>query len=237
VKQLDENHFAMRTDLLSAEEETALNEDLEERLGAFTVTASGTITDVIAQRMIRNAAIAVAVAAVAILLYITWAFRRMPSPFRYGTCAIIALLHDVLIVLGLFSLLGRAFNLEVDPMFVTACLAVIGYSVNNTIVVFDRVRENLLKGISKDFKVVVNYSIAQTLARSLNTSLTTVLVVMAIYLFVGGTIQNFILALLIGIIVGTYSSIFIASQLLVIWEEGNWKRYIPALPVLKRVRT
>jgi preprotein translocase subunit SecF len=228
--------FIIRTHLLTIDEENALKDDLREELGEFEVEASGRVTAIIAGETVRNAGIAVGVAAIAILLYITWAFRRMPNPFRYGTCAIIALIHDVLIVLGIFSLLGRAFNWEIDPMFVTAVLAVIGYSVNNTIVVFDRIRENLTRGISREFTITVNSSLTQTLGRSLNTSITTILVVLAVYLFVGGTIRNFILALLVGIIAGTYSSIFIAGPLVVIWGEGKWRRFVPRLPLLVRLR-
>ncbi len=236
VQVLGEEDFFIRTHLLSAAEESELKDDLRDTLGVFEVKASGHVTAIIAGETVRNAAIAVGVAAIAILFYITWAFRRMPRPFHYGTCAIVALIHDLLIVVGVFSLLGRAFNWEIDPMFVTACLAVIGYSVNNTIVVFDRIRENLTRGISPQFTITVNSSLTQTLGRSLNTSLTTILVVLAIYLFVGGTILNFVVALLIGIIAGTYSSLFIAAELLVIWEQGKWKRFVPSMPSLKRIR-
>ena len=143
----------------------------------------------------------------------------MPSPFRYGTCAIIALLHDVLIVLGIYSIIGGIMTWEINLMFITGVLAVIGYSVNNTVVVFDRIRENLIKGISPRFKTVVNSSLVETLSRSLNTSLTTLFVVLALLIFVGVSIQNFAVVLLIGIIAGTFSSICIAPLLLVAWEQ------------------
>ncbi|GAH32202.1 unnamed protein product, partial [marine sediment metagenome] len=161
----------------------------------------------VAEETAQNAAIAVAVAAIGILLYVTWAFRRMPNPFRYGTCAIVALVHDALIALGIFSILGGILNWQVNLMFITGILAVIGYSINNTIVVFDRIRENLIKGISPSFEVVVNNSLVETLSRSLNTSLTTLFVVLALLLFVGASIQNFAVVLLSGIIAGTFSSI------------------------------
>lgn len=191
----------------------------------------------IASETLRNAAIAVAVAAVAVLLYVSFAFRKMPSPFRYGACAIIALLHDMFITVGMFALLGSVFNWEVNPMFIVAMLAVIGYSVNDTIVVFDRIRENLNEGKYPDFRTTVNASLTQTLTRSLCTSLTTILVVLSLYLFVGTEIRNFVVALLIGLIAGTYSSIFIASQLLLVWEEGEWRKRVPDLPVVRRWRT
>ena len=233
VQVLGEGDFFIRTRELDANEQEKLRNGLGE-IG--DVKEFGSISAVIASETVRNAAIAVAVAAVAILFYITLAFRRMPSPFRYGTCAIVALLHDVLLVLGIFSFLGRTMNWEIDPMFVTAVLAVIGYSVNDTIVVFDRLRENLPKGATSDFGTTVNSSLTQTLGRSLNTSLTTILAVLAVYLFVGGTIRNFVLALFIGIVAGTYSSIFIASQLLVIWERGEWSRFLPRIPLPRRAR-
>jgi len=185
----------------------------------------------IAAETTQNAAIAVAVAAVGILLYITWAFRRMPKPFHYGTCAIIALLHDALVALGVFSILGGILGWEINLMFITGILAVIGYSVNNTVVVFDRIRENLARGTSTNFEVIVNNSLVETLSRSLNTSLTTLLVVLALLFFVGASIQNFAVVLLIGIIAGTFSSLCIAPQLLVVWEKGEWRRFIQWLPL------
>ncbi len=224
--------FYIRTGKMGNEEKSTLESELESLGG--TMGDFEYVDPVIASETVRNAAIAVGVAAIAILLYITWAFRRMPSPFRYGTCAIIALIHDILVVLGIFSFLGRTLQWEIDPMFVTAVLAVIGYSVNDTIVVFDRLRENLPRGVAPNFRSVVNYSITGTIGRSLNTSITTILAVLAVYLFVGGAIQTFAMALLIGIVSGTYSSIFIASQLLVVWEEGKWRRYIPRIPFIPR---
>lgn len=170
----------------------------------------------------RNAGIAVVVAAVAMLFYIVWAFRRMPKPFRWGTCAIIALVHDVFIIVGVFSILGWLAEVEVNALFITGLLAVVGYSINNTVVIFDRIRENMAKGISPDFAVTVNSSIVETLGRSLNTALTTLFVLLALFLFGGATIHYFVLILLLGVIIGTYSSICISSQLLVVWEKGEW---------------
>jgi preprotein translocase subunit SecF len=144
----------------------------------------------------------------------------------------VALAHDVLVVLGIFSIRGRLFNIQIDAMFITAVLAVVGYSVNNTVVVFDRVRENLNKDISRQFEVVVGRSLVETVSRSLNTSLTTIFVLLALYLFGGVTIRNFILVLLLGTVAGTYSSLLVASQLLVVWERGDlgklWRRARPA---------
>jgi preprotein translocase subunit SecF len=175
----------------------------------------------------RNAVIAVIVAAIAMLFYIVWAFRRMPKPFRWGTCAIIALLHDVFIIVGIFSFLGWLAGVEINAMFITGLLAVVGYSINNTVVIFDRIRENVTKQISPDFAVTVNSSIVETLGRSLNTSLTTIFVILALFLFGGATIHYFVLVLLLGVIIGTYSSLCISSQLLVVWEKGEWGRLLP----------
>jgi preprotein translocase subunit SecF len=215
----EKSAFLIRTSRLASDEEELLEEALAATFGDFEEASFTSVSPMVAAETASNAAIAVAVAAAGILLYITWAFRRMPSPFRYGTCAIIALLHDVLIVLGIFSILGGIMAWEINLMFITGVLAVIGYSVNNTVVVFDRVRENLKKGISPHFKTVVNSSLVETLSRSLNTSLTTLFVVLALLIFVGVSIQNFAVVLLIGIITGTFSSICIAPLLLVAWEQ------------------
>lgn len=232
VQVLGEGDFFIRTGELDENEQEKLRNGLSE-IGE--VKEFGAISAVIASETVRNAAIAVGVAAIAMLLYIAWAFRRMPSPFRYGTCAIIALIHDVLVVLGIFSFLGRTLNWEIDPMFITACLAVLGYSVNDTVVVFDRIRENVAKGISGEFAVTVNRSLTETLTRTLNTTLTTLLVCLAVYLFVGGPISSFMLALLVGFASGAYSS-FLASILLVVWERREWSGFLSKIPLPRRVR-
>lgn len=174
----------------------------------------------------RNALISVALAAAAIVLYISFAFRNIPPPmssWNFGVAAIIAMLHDVLLLVGIFSILGVLFKVEVDSLFVTAVLTVIGFSVHDTIVVFDRIRENLRKERG-DFEGIVNTSILETMARSLNTSLTVILTLLALYLFGGESIKLFVLALLIGIASGTYSSIFNASPILVTWYRIRQSR-------------
>ena len=221
-----EGDFHIRTHRLSEKEEAKLKSDLATIGSLKEEPESLSVSPMVATETARNAAIAVAAAAIGILFYLTWAFRRMPSPLRYGTCAIIALVHDVLVVLGVFSILGGVLGWEIDLKFIIGVLAVIGYSVNNTVVIFDRVRENLLKGVSSDFEVVVNNSLVETLNRSLNTSLTTLVVVLALQLFVVVAIQNFAVVLLIGIIAGTYSSLCIAPHLLVVWEKGEWGRFL-----------
>ena len=187
---------------------------------------SSTVSAIVSGEIVKEAAIAVVAASVAILLYITWAFRSVKNPFRYGVAAIIALLHDVVVVVGLFSIFGHVFKTEVDTLFITGLLTVIGFSVHDTIVVFDRIRENMKRGISRDFDTVVNESLLQTLDRSLSTSLTVVFTLLALLLLGGSSIRSFDLVLLIGIISGTYSSIAIASQVLVEWEHHNPGPYL-----------
>ena len=164
---------------------------------------------------------AIVIVLLAIVLYIAWAFRKVSKPvasWKYGMAANIALFHDVLITLGVFSVLGHFYGVEINSSFVAAILTVLGYSVNDTIVVFDRIRENLPKS-DKDFEGTVNDSVNQTITRSINTSLTTLLVLLAILFFGGATIRSFVLALSIGVFIGTYSSIFLASPVLVVWEK------------------
>jgi len=226
-KRGGETEFLIRTSVLTDTEKAELKAALVERLGPLQEASYTSISPQVAAETANNAAIAVAVAAVGILLYVTWAFRRMPKPLHYGTCAIVALVHDALIAMGVFSILGAILNWEINLMFITGLLAVIGYSVNNTVVIFDRIRENLTRGISANFETAVNSSLVETLSRSVNTSLTTLVVVLALFLFVGASIQNFVVVLIIGIIAGTFSSVCIAPSLLVVWDKGEWGRFIP----------
>jgi len=226
VERNPEGNFLISTTELTSEGKAQLKEMLAARFGAVNEKGFENVDPVIAKETARIAAIAIAIAAVGILLYITWAFRHMPNPFRYGACSVIALVFNMLVVLGVFTVLGATSGWGINLMFITGILAVIGYSINNTVVVFDRIRENLTKGISADFKVVVNSSLVESLSRSFNTSLTTLLVVLALLLFVGASIQNFTVTLLIGIIVGTYSSVYVAPTLLVVWENREWRRFL-----------
>ena len=225
VQGTGQGNYLVTTTLLTDEDVAQISDALRDRFGEEPdITDPYAISGSVAREIAGDAAIAVLVAAIGILLYVTWAFRRLLKPFRFGVCAIIALLHDVLVVLGVFSLLGVLFDIQIDAMFITGVLTVIGYSVNDTIVVFDRIRENTLKSPGTPLKVTVNNSIMETLGRSLNTSLTTMFVLLALLLLGGATLQNFILVLIIGVITGTYSSICIASQILVIWDEGMFGR-------------
>jgi len=206
--------------------------ELAEKLGAeldsqVEITDYYLVSGTVAAKTTRNAVIAVIIAAVAMLFYIVWAFRRMPSPFRWGTCAIIALIHDVFIIVGIFSILGWLTGVAIDALFITGLLAVVGYSINNTVVVFDRIRENVSRHIRPDFAETVNDSLIETLGRCLNTALTTLFVLLALFLFGGATIHYFILVLLLGVIIGTYSSVCISSQLLVVWERREWRALLP----------
>lgn len=228
AQKAGESSFIIRLREIPREEADELVGKLGGRLGRqVEITDYYLASPTVGVETTRNAGIAVIIAAVAMLFYIVWAFRRMPSPFRWGTCAIIALIHDVLIVIGIFSILGQIADVEVSAMFITGLLAVVGYSINNTVVVFDRIRENMSKGISSDFAVTVNLSLIETLGRSLNTSLTTLCVILALFLFGGATIHHFILVLLIGVFAGTYSSLFIAGPLLVVWEKKEWGKLMP----------
>ena len=194
-------------------------------VGPVEIGSFDSISGIIGAENVRNATIAVIVASLVILIYVTWAFRRVPSPFRYGVAAVIALVHDVFIVLGVFSVLGETINLEVNAMFITGVLTTIGYSVNDTIVVFDRLRENVARYAGVSTRELVNLSVRETIARSLNTSITLIVVVVALLLFAGPSIRPLLYVLLAGVTVGTYSSIFIASLLLVSWDEGEIGRF------------
>jgi preprotein translocase subunit SecF len=220
--------FLVRLREISPQERQELTQELETNLGSeVTIRNYAMVSGNIATDTARNAIIAVIIAAVAMLFYIVWAFRRMPKPFRWGTCAIIALIHDVFIIVGIFSLLGWLGGVAIDALFITGLLAVVGYSINNTVVIFDRIRENIARHINPDFAVTVNSSIVETLGRSLNTSLTTLFVTLALFLFGGATIHYFVLVLLLGVIIGTYSSMCISSQLLVVWEKREWRALLP----------
>jgi preprotein translocase subunit SecF len=221
VQPAGEGEFFIRLPEISAEETTKLKGSLETGLDTtITVSSLYSVSPIVAAGTVRNTIIAVVVASIGILLYISWAFRKMPKPLRWGTCAVIALMHDLVVVIAVFSILGWAAGMEVDALFVTGVLAVVGVSVNNIVVVFDRIRENLKRGVSRDFEVIANYGIVESLGRSLNTGLATLFVIVALYLLGGVTTHTLVLALMIGIATGIYSSLCIAGQLLVVWEKG-----------------
>jgi len=199
-------------------------------------TEFSSVSAAVSKQIGRNAAIAVILASVAITMYITWSFRNVPNSLRYGVSAIVALLHDVLLVVGVFSILGKVFDVEVNTFFITGLLTVVGFSVHDSIVVFDRIRENVARGYIRSFPEAVNHSLLQTMGRSFNTSLTLIFSILALLLLGGGSIRDFLLVLLVGVSTGTYSSVFIASMFLVTWQQGDipklWRRLTgrPAAP-------
>ena len=223
VQKLGGDTYFIRTKELNQERKDTLVGRVESELSpnGVEVLSFDLVSPVVARETALNAFWAVLAASVGIFLYIWWAFRNVPSPLRYGIAAIIALIHDALIVVGIFAILGEVADMEVNKMFLIALLTVIGYSVNDTIVVFDRLRENVLIYSNRGFADVVNLSISETIGRSLNTSLTLTFTLLALMLFGGATIRPFLLVLLIGVVAGTYSSIAIATQVLVSWEEGG----------------
>jgi len=228
IQNAGEGNFIIHTREIPPEEARELAEKLGEDLDSqVEITDYYLVSGTVAAKTTRNAVIAVIIAAVAMMFYIVWAFRRMPSPFRWGTCAVIALIHNVFIIIGIFSFLGWFAGVEIDALFITGLLAVVGYSINNTVVVFDRIRENVSRYIRPDFAETVNDSLIDTLGRCLNTALTTFFVLLAMLLFGGATIHYFVLVLLLGVIIGTYSSVCIAGQLLVVWERREWRALLP----------
>lgn len=223
--------YLIRTRSLDQPTKGAIVGRLTEAYGSVEEDRFESVGPVIGSETSLNAVLAVIGASVLILLYLSYAFRQVPNPWRYGTCAVAALLHDTVLVVGLWSIFGKFFGLEVDALFVTALLTVVGFSVHDTIVVFDRIRENVSRFPGEAFERIVNFSVNQTLDRSLNTSLTVLLTLSALLLLGGSTIRGFVLVLLVGIVAGTYSSIFNASCLLVAWENGDlhrvWRKMVP----------
>tara|TARA_B100001750_G_scaffold33155_1_gene23020 strand:- start:3148 stop:4026 length:879 start_codon:yes stop_codon:yes gene_type:complete len=223
IQMMEKNTYFIRTKQLN--DKTDIVSDANNLLNPekVNVLSFDTVSAVIALETIRNAFIAIIAASIGIFLYIWWAFRNVPSPFRYGVGAIIALLHDTIIVIGLFALLGKLFGVEVNTMFLIALLTVIGYSVNDTIVIFDRLRENIATYPNYTLSEIANLSVAESFGRSLNTSFTLIFAILALLLFGGPTIKNFLWVLLAGVIVGTYSSMAIATNFLVSWETKKFR--------------
>jgi len=219
VQSSQGNIFLIRSKSLTSETKNAIQAEVEEQFGEFVELRFESVGPTVGGEVQRRAYLVVGLAAVAILLYISFAFRHVTNPVRYGACAIIAMVHDIFVVVGLASILGVLRGWEVDALFLTALLTVIGFSVHDSIVVFDRIRENSRRYAGLPIEDIVNHSVIQTLDRSINTQLTVVFTLTALLLFGGVTIRNFVLTLLVGIISGTYSSIFNASPLLVEWER------------------
>ena len=227
VQTAGNNSLIIQTVSLDKDQHQKVLDEIKKQAGDFTETHYDSVGPLVGKELKKNAFLQLLFVSLGIIFYIGYAFRKVTKPvtsWRFGGAALIALFHDLLFVLGVFSLLGHFKGVEVDSLFVTAMLTVLGFSVHDTIVVFDRVRENLRVYPGQSIEFVVNHSIAQTLVRSLNTSLTVLFVLFSLLLFGGESIKYFVFALFIGIIVGTYSSIFIASPVLVQWQKWKTKR-------------
>jgi preprotein translocase subunit SecF len=227
VQSSPDNIYLLRMKAISQEQSDQFKTALLAESGAVTDKRFETVGPLVGAEMTKNALLAVLVASLFIVVYIAWSFKEIPKPYsswKFGASAVVALIHDVLMVVGLFSLFGEIWGVEIDSLFVTALLTIIGFSVHDSIVVFDRVRENLVKLPRATFEQVVDFSITETLNRSLNTSLTVILTLTSLILFGGETIRWFVIALLIGIASGTYSSIFNAAPILVMWEQQEEKQ-------------
>jgi preprotein translocase subunit SecF len=226
IQPLGQDSLSIRSKAMDDATKGEIITEMEKQSGSTVTTLSFTsVSASVGAEVTRSAGYAILMAAVAILAYIWFAFRRVEHAFRYGAAAIIAMLHDVLVVLGTEAILGYFLGWEADALFLTALLTVIGFSVHDSIVVFDRVRENATIYRHIDYETLVNHSVVQTLDRSINTQLTVMLTLLALVLFGGESIRHFVIILLVGIFSGTYSSIFNASPILVVWENKEWKTW------------
>lgn len=222
LQKTGDNSVLIKTLSLDKDQVEKLKSDITEKIGENQETRLETVGPTVSNNLKKKAIWAICLASLAIILYIAYAFRSVSKPansWRFGVSAVIALLHDLLVTIGVYAFLGHFYGFEVTSLFITALLTVMGFSVHDTIVVFDRIRENLRRYPSKDFNTIANESVIQTLARSLNTSLTLIIVLLAMLLLGGKTINSFIVTLLVGVTIGTYSSIFTATPILVIWQK------------------
>lgn len=225
IRPIGNGDYELRLPYLTNDQHQKLTTELTNSFPGATEQSFATIGPTIGKELKQRAVTALILVLIGIILFITWAFRRVsrgPVPsWVYGVAALVALVHDVFMVIGIFAILGHYLNIEVDSLFMTALLTVLGFSIHDTIVVFDRIRERLRVSSAISFELIVNESLNQTMVRSLNTSLTTVLVLVSLLLFGGESIRHFVMALVIGIVSGTYSSIFVASPLLVVYS--HWR--------------
>jgi len=222
VQALGDNQFFIRTDDLGVTGLDDVNTEVLKLDQGARVLDTSTVGASVAEDTVQNALTAVVIAAIFVMIYIMYAFRSVPSSYKYAFAAVVALVHDVVIVLGVFAVLGLAISAEVNAIFIVGILTVIGYSVNDTIVIFDRIRENVTLAPGREFRNTVNLSINESVTRSLGTSITTVTVILAMLLFGGASLRDFLIVLLLGVLVGTYSSIFVAAQVLVLWERRSF---------------
>jgi preprotein translocase SecF subunit len=219
---VDDQTVVVRTRAMTTEQRKQIGAELTASKGSYEELRYEFVGPAVGGEVTRAASIAVAVAALFILGYIVFAFRKVPNAVRYGVCAVVSMVHDILVTLGLFSIAGLVLGWEADALFLTALLTVIGFSVQDTIVVYDRIRENIPKRRGERFETIVNRSLLETLHRSLATQLNAMFVLFALLLFGGATMQQFVAVLLVGMISGTYSSLFNAVPLVVVWETKKW---------------
>ena len=217
----DPNTVVLRTKEMGTAEKEQIEADLVAVLGSVDTLRYETVGPTVGAEVTKAASVAILAAALLIIAYIVFSFRKVPNAFRYGVCAVIAMFHDILVTVGLFALATLLLGWEADALFLTATLTVVGFSVQDTIVVFDRIRENIPKRRGESFETVVNRSLLETLHRSLATQLNAMFVLVALLLFGGATMGHFVAVLLVGMLSGTYSSIFNAVPLLVVWETGK----------------
>ena len=226
VQTSDTGSYIIRSQFLDNEQRDAVLSALTSNIGTVEVIRFDSVGPSIGEQVTTRGAIAVTVASLLVVLFIWWSFRGVQNAFRYGICAILAMIHDVAIIFAVAGFGGLLFGWEIDSLFLTALLTVIGFSMQDTIVVFDRIRENSNIYRRLDFETLVNHSIVQTLQRSINTQLMTVeFLLLALAMFGGVTLQEFASILLIGLLSGTYSSIFIAAPILVLWEKREWQNW------------
>jgi preprotein translocase subunit SecF len=218
---LDEKTVLIRSKELKEGEKAAIQADLTAKFGPLTELRFDQVGPTVGREVTRSATIAIAAAALVIMGFIIFSWRKVPNALRYGICATAATIHDVLVTMGVFSIMGLLLGWEADALFLTAMLTVTGYSVQDSIVVFDRIRENIPKRRGEPYELIVNRSLLETVHRSLATQLNAIFILVAILFFGGATIRQFIATLLVGLISGTYSSIFTAVPLLVVWEKGE----------------
>jgi len=226
IQPLGEDSYAIRSKAIDDATKGQIVTELENRSGStVNVLTFSSVSPAVGAEVTRAAGFAILLAALAILAYISYAFRGVEHAFRYGVAAITAMLHDVFVVLGVEAILAYFLGWEADALFLTALLTVIGFSVHDSIVVFDRVRENSHIYRRIGYETLVNHSVVQTLDRSINTQLTVLFTLFALVLFGGDSIRHFVIILLVGIFSGTYSSIFNAAPILVVWENREWKNW------------
>lgn len=226
VQTSETGSYIIRSQFLDNDQRDVVIAALSEKYGEVNVVRFDSVGPSIGQQVTSRGAIAVAVSSLLVVLFIAWSFRGVQNAFRYGICAILAMIHDVAIIFAITGFGSWLFGWEIDSLFLTALLTVIGFSMQDTIVVFDRIRENANIYRRLDYETLVNHSIVQTLQRSINTQLMTVeFLLLALAMFGGVTLQEFASILLIGLLSGTYSSIFIAAPILVLWEKQEWKNW------------